>query len=348
MRVVPMPGQVWGLATAGGPVFVTSYPGQDFSATIVTAVDRDGTVLWHRELDGHPRPPRVSPEGTVWHADAGSLTEVSATGEVLRTVGLARDDDEYLGAFVLLADGFCVVWLPAPPSRIVSRGLLPRVARYEWSGRCLWTTPVTVPESRGPHSMRVSRTPLLVSGDHVVATVENGSTGDGRVHLLDVGAGTPVASLPEGPGDHHAITGPGEFLLGERILPLVDRHGGVRGPGFDNVLPSRSHFRVLGDDREGPHLPGYHTTYPALDRDGTAVFYRDGRLVTVDADLHLREVFALPGDTRQVMSRILLLDDGRVLFALHGELFVVDTGLAALDSGPWPCGDGNLLGNPVV
>jgi hypothetical protein len=342
-----MPGQVCGLATAGGPVFVTSCPGEDFSATIVTAVDRDGTVLWHRELPGRPRPPRVSPEGTVWHADDGSLTEVSETGEVLRTVGLARDADEYLGAFVLLADGFCVVWLPAPPMRIVPHGLLPRVTRYDWSGGCRWTTPVTMPDSGRPRSMRVSRTPLLISGDWVVATVEDGSSGSGRIHLLDSGSGTPVASLPDGPGDHHAVTAPGEFLFGERMLPLVDRHGGVRGPEFENVLPSRSRFRVLGDDRDGPHLPGYYTTYPALDRDGTAVFFRAGRLVTVDADLNLREVFALPGDEPTVMSRILLLDGGRVLFALGRDLFVVDTGLAGLDTGPWPCGDGNPRGNPV-
>lgn len=363
-----MPGQVCGLATAGGPVFITS--NADLSATVVTAVDRDGTVRWHRELAGHPHPPRVSPEGTVWHADEGSLTEVSATGAVLRTVGLARDADEYLGAFVLLPDGFSVVWLPAPPMRIVPAGLLPRVARYEWSGSCRWTTSVSVPGSGRPRSLRVSRTPLLVSGDRVAAAVEDGSSGIGTTHLLDTGTGALVASTPGGPVEHNAITGPGEFLLGSQgygaarmerrdasgavvgawpvhVLPLVDRHGGIRGPEFENVLPSRSRFRVLGGDPGGPRLSGYYTTYPALDRDGTTVFFRDGRLVTVDAGLRLREVFALPGDERSVMSRILLLDRGRVLFALNSDLFVVDTGLAGLDTGPWPCGDGNSRGNPV-
>ncbi|MDQ3788547.1 MAG: PQQ-binding-like beta-propeller repeat protein [Actinomycetota bacterium] len=341
-----MPGQVCGLATAGGPVFVTSCPSGDLSATIVTAVDRDGTVLWHRELPGRPRPPRVSPEGTVWHADDGSLTEVSENGEVLRTVGLARDADEYLGAFVLLPDGFCVLWLPMPPSHVVPHGLLPRVARYKWSGRCRWTTPVSVPGSGSPHSMRVGRTPLLVSGDRVAATAENGSTGSGTTCVLDLATGTPIEVVPADVGIRHVVTGPGEFLFGERMLPLVDRHGRVLGPEFVNRSDSR--FRVLGDDREGPHLPGFYTTYPALDRDGTAVFFRDGRLVTVDADLNLREVFALPGDERRVMSRILLLDRGRILFALDSDLFVVDTGLADLDTGPWPCGDGNPRGNPVV
>lgn len=372
MRVVPMPGQVWGLATAhpDGPVFVTSYPGRDFTATIVTAVDRDGTVRWQRDLDGRPRRPRVSPEGTLWHAGARSLTELSATGEVLRTVGLGCDDDEYIGAFVLLADGFCVAWLPGPPNRIVSRGLLPRVARYDWTGRSRWTTSVDVPVLKHPRTVRVFRSPLLVSGDRVAATFEDGSSGIGTTHLLDTGTGALVASTPEGPSAEKAICGPGEFLLGSQgygrfrterrdasgavtgewpthVLPLVDRNGGIRGPEFENVLPSRSRFRILGDDREGPHLPAYYTSYPALDRDFTAIFWRGGRLVTVDTDLHLREVFALPGDERNVMSRILLLDRGRVLFALDSDLFVVDTGLAELDTGPWPCGDGNLRGNPA-
>jgi hypothetical protein len=48
------------------------------------------------------------------------------------------------------------------------------------------------------------------------------------------------------------------------------------------------------------------------------------------------------------MSRMLLLDRGRVMFALDDEVLTVGgTGLADLDTGPWPCGDGNLRGNPV-
>ncbi|WP_052720088.1 hypothetical protein [Actinoplanes rectilineatus] len=94
-------------------------------------------------------------------------------------------------------------------------------------------------------------------------------------------------------------------------------------------------------------MSGYHTTHPALDADGTAVFWRDGRLLAVDADLQARTLYA-QNDDRSVMSRILLLDQGRVVFTLHDELFLFHgTGLGPLDDGPWPCGDGNLHGNPV-
>lgn len=54
-------------------------------------------------------------------------------------------------------------------------------------------------------------------------------------------------------------------------------------------------------------------------------------------------------DDRPVMSRILLLEQGQVAFALHDELLIFrGTGLKPLASGPWPCGEGNLNGNPVV
>jgi len=99
---------------------------------------------------------------------------------------------------------------------------------------------------------------------------------------------------------------------------------------------------------DGPLLSGYYTTYPALDAEGTAVLWRDGKLLAVDPDLQARTLFA-QDDDRAVMSRILLLERGRVVFSLHDELFLVgSTGLASLDNGPWPCGDGNLHGNPVL
>jgi hypothetical protein len=183
-----------------------------------------------------------------------------------------------------------------------------------------------------------------------------------------------AASRP-GPGHHKAIVGPGEFLIGSQgygafgtahhdssgavvrrwpthTMPLVDRHGAISGPESENVLPSRSCFVRLDPDgtvRRGPALSGYCTTYPALDEEGTAVFWRDGRLLAVDADSQMRELFALENEERAVMSRIMLLDQGRVVFALHDELFVLRrTGLGPLDSGVWPCADGGLHGNPVT
>ncbi len=131
---------------------------------------------------------------------------------------------------------------------------------------------------------------------------------------------------------------------------LVDHHGTISGAESENVIPSRSRFRVLNPDSsvsEGPPLTGYYTTYPALDAEGTAVLWRDGKLLAVNPDLQASTLFT-QDDDRAVMSRVLLLERGRVVFSLHDELLLFcSTGLAPLNNGPWPCGDGNLHGNPV-
>jgi hypothetical protein len=183
-----------------------------------------------------------------------------------------------------------------------------------------------------------------------------------------------ISSTEPGPYDHKAIAGPGRFLVGAQGygafsstlydrhgrpvqtwpshgMMLIDQQGTIRGPESENTSSGRSRFRVLSPDgsmRDGPRLTGYHTTYPALDAEGTAVFWRDGALLTVDADLHQHELFTMTDD-RAVMSRILLLEHGTVAFALDNELLIFrDTGLTRLADGPWPCAGGNIRGNPAV
>jgi hypothetical protein len=49
------------------------------------------------------------------------------------------------------------------------------------------------------------------------------------------------------------------------------------------------------------------------------------------------------------MRRVLLLEDGHVVFALDDELMIFrETGLGPLNEGIWPCADGGLRGNPVA
>lgn len=132
-----------------------------------------------------------------------------------------------------------------------------------------------------------------------------------------------------------------------RAMILIGRDGRMSGPESENVLPSRSDYVSLEPDgtvRRGSALPGYYTSYPALDSDGTAVFWRDGRLRAVDRDLQARVLFAREEEKRAVISKIMLLRDGRVAFALHDELII----LGPLDGGIWPCADGGLHANPVL
>jgi len=399
-QVIAMDGQVWGVAAPGpaGPVFVTSYAGDDLDTTVLAAVDLAGKVLWRREFDGHPGKPRVSEAGTAWIAHRGPgghlLSEVDAGGSILRSITPDHEPHEHLGAFVLLPDGFCVAWTPAEWMRVVPPGLVPRVARYDQNGRRRWSTTTALgklsfaglvrmgadtgwePEPEKPWTARTievsRRQPLLISGDRIAATYADGSSGLAVTFFLDAETGQLISTTEPGPSGHKVIFGLGEFLLGyqgygafstarhdrsgavverwrSHVMPLIDRDGGVRGPESENILHNRSQFRGLRQDgslRDGPTLSGYYTTYPALDSAGTAVFWRDGRLLAVDAGFELRRLFAMP-DERAVMSRILLLEQGQLMLALNSDLLVFrDTGLAPLDSGVWPCGDGNLQGNP--
>lgn len=98
---------------------------------------------------------------------------------------------------------------------------------------------------------------------------------------------------------------------------------------------------------DGPTLTGYYTSHPAMDCEGTTVFRRDGKLLAVDTDLAGHELFAMD-DSRAVIGRALLLSEGSVVVSLDDEVLVFRTPLGPLAEGPWPCGEANLQGNPLL
>jgi hypothetical protein len=204
--------------------------------------------------------------------------------------------------------------------------------------------------------------PLLISGDRILAGLADYTSGIGVCILLDAHSGQIIALTEPAPYGHKAVVGPGQFLIGcqgydafsttlydragnavrrwpSHAMLLVDHHGTIRGPESENLLPSRSVFRVFNSNGSlggGPPLTGYYTTYPAIDEDGATVFWRDGHLQVIDMALRRRTLFTMD-DQRAAMSRILLLDNGQVWFALDNDLLIVNgTGLAQLDpeSGP--------------
>ena len=161
---VSMPGQVWGLAAAdpAGPLYVTSYAGggpstRNLNTTVLTAVDLTGATIWQRSFDGHPFPPRVDADGTVWvaHHDGGSppgftFIAVGPDGTVVRSVTPQQEPPEHLGAVVRMPDGFCAVWLPTAPRHRIGNGVA-RLARHSDTGDTIWSTPL------GPRGDLLSR-----------------------------------------------------------------------------------------------------------------------------------------------------------------------------------------------
>ncbi|NEB99412.1 hypothetical protein G3I37_31095 [Streptomyces anulatus] len=215
--------------------------------------------------------------------------------------------------------------------------------------------------------------PLLVSADRIAASFTDTRGGIGRTFFLDLDSGATISVTAPAPTGRKAIAGPGQFLLGSQGYGafttgrfgrdgvetarwashgamLVDKNGGVCGPELENSLPSRSRFRRLAPDNslvDGPPLTGYYSSYPAMDCEGTAVFWRDGKLLAVDTDLAGHELFAMD-DSRAVIGRALLLSEGNVVVSLDNEVLVFRTPLGSLAEGPWPCGEANLKGNPLL
>ncbi|WP_327308941.1 hypothetical protein OG730_40165 [Streptomyces sp. NBC_01298] len=215
--------------------------------------------------------------------------------------------------------------------------------------------------------------PLLVSADRLAASFTDTRGGIGRTFFLDLDSGETLSATTPAPAGRKAIAGPGQFLIGSQGYGafttglfggdgaetarwathgamLVDKNGSVSGPELENCLPSQSRFRRLAPDNslvDGPALTGYYTSDPAMDREGTVVFWRDGKLLAVDSDLTGHELFAMD-DSRAVIGRALLLSEGSVAVSLDDEVLVFRTPLGPLAEGPWPCGEANLRGNPLL
>jgi hypothetical protein len=383
--------------SAAGPIYVTSVardPGSGLTQTTLSAVDLSGKVLWRRFFDGMTPMPRATNGGSVWlghHGPNGAaLEEIGRDGSAIRTIAIAHDPDEQLGAVVILPDGFCTAWTSGPPYRGA------RVDRRDADGDCIWSTAIQ-PDQIAHHCIMeasaetgwVSRPkkpwipgtfqfplwePLLVSGDRIMASCQDVKSGLGVSYFLDTGKGRVINSTKPAHVGRKAILDRGEFLVGIQGYDefatvqynreggettrwpthgamLTDRTGKLLGIELDNRTAAQPRLRILERDgtlTDGPALTGYHTTHPALDRNGTAVFWRSGRLLTVDAELALHELFMAKDDRSLASSRLLLLEDGIVAFILGEELFIYHTTLGPLDDSVWPCGDCNLNGNPVA
>ncbi len=216
--------------------------------------------------------------------------------------------------------------------------------------------------------------PLLLSADRLLARYFELRSGLGRTFCLNWTDGRIIWTTEPRPEDSVALAGSADFMLGVQgygafDMYLYDCNGGqrqhwashaevvttelgeMRGVEMENCLPSRMHFCVFNRDgsiRKGPHLDGYYTTYPVVNRQGVVAFWRHGRLRTVDASLQentLWEERALAETA--VMTRMLLADDGTLVFGLEDELFLFPTHLGPMARGVWPCGGGNPRGNPT-
>src|SRR6516225_7844615 len=145
-RSITVPGRVSGLSASceDGPIFVVSMDAQKGDPKVLSAVDLNGNVLWHREFHDASKAPRVSHTGTVWmaHRDGSDaeLTELDKSGAILRTVKPECAPGDRIGAFVVLPRGFCVAWLPPHNDGTTSSAPIGRIALHTPEGSHVWFT----------------------------------------------------------------------------------------------------------------------------------------------------------------------------------------------------------------
>jgi hypothetical protein len=218
-------------------------------------------------------------------------------------------------------------------------------------------------------------TPLLMIGNRLLARFwEFPRSAIGMCYCLDHGSGRLLWATPPHPAGSMAAVDDTHVLLGSQGYDafetslydldgvstttwpshgyyLVCEDGQVCTLEMENVMPSRMRFSVLQPDgsvRRGPRMPGYTSTYPVIDRQGTAAFWRHGKLQTVDSQLKRTVLFSDDDVAEGVpMSRALLLDHGELVLAVGSELWMFNTGLAPLASSVWPCAEANLARNPI-
>ena len=263
--------------------------------------------------------------------------------------------------------------------------LEPRVLRLDEDGRSRWVARLSIDEHelglRYKYLKALEKAywnhyfviePLIVSDGYLLAGYSNERSGLGRWYCLNLENGEINWRTKILPIHHAATVGPGRFLIGAQGYGAFDTflydatkglvrewntHGywvvrensEVRLVEMENQLPSRMHVSVLereGSVRKGPHLDGYHTTYPLLTSDGQLVFWRNGELCVVDETLE-RHVLHREPLIEGGGLRMLREPGGKLVFTLQRELWLVETELAEMAQSPWPCGSGNPGGNPV-
>jgi outer membrane protein assembly factor BamB len=221
-----------------------------------------------------------------------------------------------------------------------------------------------------------AETPMLMLGNRLCARfIEFPRSGIGRTYCLDLDTGrVEWATAPHPTGsvaafdNAHLLVGSQGYDAFETGLYdlngvcttrwpshgyyLVSGDGELRTLEMENLMPSRMRFSILQPDgsvRKGPRMPGYRSTYPVIDRQGTAAFWRDGKLQTVDSELRRKVLFSDDTVADGVpMSRALLLDRGELVLAIGSELWIFATGLAPMASSVWPCAEANLARNPCL
>ncbi len=346
--------------------------------------DLSGNQRFVQPLTFSARSLRLSTDGTIWAGCTSQLQQYDDQGRHVRSLTLPCRKNEALGNFLLLDDGFIVI-IQNESSRKAAAAILrlDSQGNIQWSTPII-PEPMSLASAqespeRPPWRPRMwvahFQTPLLLNGQTLLVHLHDfPASGIGIVYAFDPSSGAIRWALPPRPYDCKAIAGPDRFLIGAQGYGAFDTwqydtaganlqywpsHGyylltennEIRLVEMENISPSRMHFAILkagGSVEKGPHLPGYYTSYPIIDKGGNTVFWRKGELILIDQNMEMTILASENTYPRYAFpSRMLLDDQGNLIFALEDELRIYPAGLEPLANSPWAIEEGSLLRNPV-
>ncbi|WP_422107858.1 hypothetical protein [Winogradskyella sp.] len=217
---------------------------------------------------------------------------------------------------------------------------------------------------------------IIISDDSIlVSYFEMPRSGIGKSYILDSKTGKIKWDSKPAPFESISCIGKGMFLLGHQGYgafdtelissegelidkwksvgkTVVSKHKEIGLIEMDNSSASELyHSKLMGNGEviRGSKIEGYYIIDPVLDHYGNMIFWRNNELTVIDSKSKkhnlLRKAFEKEPTTSR---RILLFDEGQLIFSLNKELYILDTTLGFLDSGSWPCKFGNNERNPVI
>ncbi len=330
---------------------------------------------------------RVAANGDVWACVIDALIGFSPEGQRREPVRLPLEERERLWSFLVLEDGFIVaIECPVPVftgGGVAGPGRLVRIDR---GGRVSWSTSIPCDDGvKGdrrtwePGGPAGARTPLVMCHGLLLVTYSSHSV-IARSYCVDATSGQLLWKTDPAPIHRVAVDPEGRFLIesygyGVSRTRLYERDGTIAGEwpthGQLVTLPNSAEPLILQERRQrdpdrvcrlratdqvdsGPALGiAADATYPVVNDVATSYFVHAGRLVAVDKEMELSIVLEgrplpQPEKNRWLSLRGLLLNhDGDLVFTEGRRLFIVAGDFGRVAESSWPCGEGNVGGNPV-
>jgi|GEM_PF-5633347 len=175
---------------------------------------------------------RIANSGEVWVSSGSTILNISPTGEIISTLEFELDDNQQIGSFVLMEDGFLVCvegkmepnskvlradasgaiqWeTQIPAGKIAYEGIIQMTAEKNWK-------PEQMPDWNLVNWITLDDNEIFVSkGTALVSYVEMPRSGIGISYCLDVETGQTKWVTPPSSHESIACIGNGLYLIGQQ------------------------------------------------------------------------------------------------------------------------------------